>query len=155
MTATERPELVAGVKWPEIQMPGDIFLHDEDQPWVDMEGFPGSQVKVLYADQESNTVAFLYKLQPHSSFAIHEHICRAFAYTLEGEWWYGDTYQKKGSMAIEVPGSTHFPVTKETGFTVLAILAGEPGGTVLLRSQDPETLEVAELGAEFFASLMK
>jgi hypothetical protein len=37
---------------------------------------------------------------------------------------------------------------------VLTIFVGEPGQEVLLRSQDPDTLEVGELGIDFFIDLM-
>lgn len=155
MGFTSAVELVPGVKWPEIQLPGDIFLHDEDRPWIDLDEYPGSGIKVLYADEATNTVAFLFRIHPHSSFPIHEHTCRAIAYTLEGEWWYGETYQKQGSLAVELPGSVHYPRTREAGMTIFAVLTGEPGGSsVLLRSQDPETLDVVELDVAWYANLM-
>jgi hypothetical protein len=37
---------------------------------------------------------------------------------------------------------------------VLTVFIGKPGQEVLLRSQDPETLEVGELGIDFFIDLM-
>ncbi len=147
-------QLIAGTPWPAIEQPGDAFVGAEDRPWVEMTGFPGSAVKVLYADRASNTAAFLYRLGPNQDFPMHEHRCRAFAYTLEGKWNYGDTHLQEGSLAVEQVGSTHFPQTRETGFTVFTLLVGEPGETVLLRSQDPNTLEVAELGIDYFIDLM-
>jgi hypothetical protein len=85
---------------------------------------------------------------------MHEHLCTAIAYTLHGDWWYGDIKLRKGSLAYETPGSSHAPATADTGFTVLTIFVGEPGQEVLLRSQDPDTLEVGELGIDFFIDLM-
>ena len=58
-------QLVAGTPWPAIERPGDAFVGADDRPWVEMTGFPGSAVKVLYADRASNTVAFLYRLGPN------------------------------------------------------------------------------------------
>jgi len=147
--------LQGGTPWPAIMRPGDAFVDDESKPWVEMEGYSGSAVKVLYADRSSNTVAFLYRLGPNQSFPMHEHRCRAFAYTLNGNWNYGDVHLKPGGLAVEQVGSTHFPETGDTGFTVFAVLIGEPGQDVLLRSQDPATNEVAELGIDYFMELME
>ena len=146
--------LPGGKAWPAIERPGDDFINDADRPWVDMEGYPGSAIKVLYADRASRTAAFLYRLGPNQNFPMHEHRCRAFAYTLEGKWNYGDVHLGPGGLAVEQVGSTHFPETRDTGFTVFAVLIGDPGEDVMLRSQDPETLEVAELGIDYFIDLM-
>lgn len=146
--------LPAGKPWPAIAQPGDAFVAGDAHPWHDMVGYPGSAIKVLYADAASNTVAFLYRLGPNQSFPMHEHRCRAFAYTLDGNWNYGDIHLAPGGLAVEQVGSTHYPETRETGFTVFTVLVGEPGETVLLRSQDPVTGEVAELGIEYFIGLM-
>lgn len=146
--------LKAGAPWPALTQAGDAFVADSDRPWVEMEGFAGSAVKVLYADRESQTVAFLYRLGPNQSFPMHEHRCRAFAYTIEGKWNYGDVFLQGGSLAVEQVGSTHFPETRETGFTVFALLIGNPGEPVLLRSQDPETGDVAELDIDYFIGLI-
>lgn len=146
--------LTGGVPWPAITRPGDHFVGDAERPWVPMEGFEGSAIKVLYADRESRTVAFLYRLGANQSFPMHEHRCRAFAYTLDGDWNYGDVKLAPGGLAVEQVGSTHFPETAETGFTVFALLIGDPDENILLRSQDPETLEVAELDIDYFIDLM-
>ena len=148
-------KLKTGSPWPAITQAGDCYIEDSEQPWVDMEGYPGSAIKVLYADRESNPVSFLYRLGPNQTFPMHEHRCRAFAYTLDGDWSYGDVHLSKGALAVEQVGSTHFPETKKTGFTVFTILIGNPGEKVLLRSQDPETLEDSELDIEYFIGLMK
>jgi len=147
--------LAAGAPWPAIMRPGDAFIGADEHPWVDMEGYTGSAIKVLYADRASQTVAFLYRLGPNQNFPMHEHRCRAFAYTLQGDWNYGDVHLSAGALAVEQIGSTHFPETRETGFTVFALLVGVPGERVLLRSQDPTTGEVAELDIEYFMSLMR
>lgn len=148
------PPLASNGPWPAIMRPGDCFIQDDERPWVEMEGYSGSAIKVLYADRASRTVAFLYRLGPNQSFPMHEHRCRAFAYTLDGKWNYGDVHLAPGGLAIEQVGSTHFPETADTGFTVFALLIGEPGQEVLLRSQDPETLEVSELDFDYFLGLM-
>jgi hypothetical protein len=85
---------------------------------------------------------------------MHEHLCTAIAYTLHGDWAYGDIKLHKGSLAFETPGSTHAPSTGDTGFSVITVLIGAPGQEALLRSQDPDTLEVTELGMDFFIDLM-
>ncbi len=149
------PILEGGAPWPAIERPGDAFVDADDGNWVSMTGYPGSAVKVLYADRDTNTAAFLYRLGPNQNFPMHEHRCRAFAYTIEGKWNYGDTHLREGSLAVEQVGSTHFPQTRETGFTVFTLLVEEPGETVLLRSQDPELLELAELGIDYFIDLMR
>lgn len=149
------PPLAGGKPWPMITRPGDAFIGENDHPWVAMEGYPGSAIKVLYADRASHTVAFLYRLGPNQSFPMHEHRCRAFAYTLEGDWNYGEVFLSRGSLAVEQVGSTHFPETRDTGFTVFALLIGDPNETVMLRSQDPTTGEIAELGIDYFISLMQ
>jgi len=137
-----------------IQLPADVFVHSDERPWVQMGEFGGSYVKVLYADKKTNTTVFLYQLAPDSSFPMHEHLCTAIAYTLHGNWAYGDISLRKGSLAFETAGSSHAPETWETGFTVLTVFIGAPGQEVLLRSQDPDTLEVGELGIDFFIDLM-
>ncbi len=152
--AGEHPApLPAGTPWPAITRPGDTFIDDDARPWVEMEGYPGSAIKVLYADRASNTVAFLYRLGPNQTFPMHEHRCRAFAYTLDGNWNYGDVHLAPGGLAVEQVGSTHFPETRDTGFTVFAVLIGDPGEPVLLRSQDPATNAVSELGIDYFIDL--
>jgi hypothetical protein len=148
------PPLQSTGPWPAIMRPGDTFVDDDSRPWVPMEGYSGSAIKVLYADRASNAAAFLYQLGPNQNFPMHEHRCRAFAYTLDGDWNYGDVHLKPGGLAVEQVGSTHFPETGDTGFTVFAVLIGEPGQDVLLRSQDPATNEVSELGIEYFIELM-
>ena len=151
---TDTPAPLAGGKpWPAILRPGDDFIADADRPWVEMDGYPGSAIKVLYADRDTCTVAFLYRLGPNQSFPMHEHRCRAFAYTLDGEWNYGDVHLAPGGLAVEQVGSTHFPETRDTGFTVFALLVGEPDEPALLRSQDPETLDVVELDIDYFIGL--
>jgi|688.fasta_scaffold376665_2 quercetin dioxygenase-like cupin family protein len=154
MSTVKSEGLVAGVPWPMIQLPEDVFVHSDERPWVQMGEFGGSYVKVLYADKAKNTTVFLYQLAPDSSFPMHEHLCTAIAYTLHGNWAYGDISLRKGSLAFETAGSSHAPETWETGFTVLTVFIGAPGQEVLLRSQDPETLEVGELGIDFFIDLM-
>ena len=146
--------LTGGAPWPAITRPGDAFVDDAERPWVQMVGFEGSAVKVLYADKASRTVAFLYRLGPNQSFPMHEHRCRAFAYTLDGDWNYGDVKLHPGGLAVEQVGSTHFPATADTGFTVFTLLIGDPGEDVMLRSQDPDTLEVEELDIDYFIGLM-
>lgn len=148
------PNLAAGTPWPMIQLPDDVFVHGENRPWVAMGEFGGSYVKVLHADKETNIAVFLYQLAPNSTFPMHEHLCTAIAYTLHGDWAYGDIDLHKGSLAFETPGSTHAPTTGDTGFTVITVLIGAPGQEAILRSQDPETLEVTELGIDFFVDLM-
>jgi quercetin dioxygenase-like cupin family protein len=154
-TGTSVPSpLPAGAPWPAVARPGDTFVNDDQRAWVEMAGYPGSAIKVLYADRASNTAAFLYRLAPNQSFPMHEHRCRAFAYTLDGDWNYGNVELAPGGLAVEQVGSTHYPETGATGFTVFTVLIGEPGEEILLRSQDPDTGEVAELGIEYFVELM-
>ncbi len=155
VTTANPPPLVGGQPWPMVTRPGDAFIGANERQWVDMEGYPGSAIKVLYADRATQTVAFLYRLGPDQNFPMHEHRCRAFAYTLDGDWNYGDVYLSTGSLAVEQVGSTHFPETRETGFTVFTLLIGEPNEPVMLRSQDPRTGEIAEIGIDYFISLMK
>ena len=73
MSTVKSEGLVAGVPWPMIQLPADVFIHSDERPWVQMGEFGGSYVKVLYADKETNTTVFLYQLAPDSSFPMHEH----------------------------------------------------------------------------------
>ncbi|PLW83306.1 hypothetical protein CWI75_07865 [Kineobactrum sediminis] len=155
MSTPGSSDLSPGTKWPMVQLPDDIFIHSEDRPWVAMGEFGGSYVKVLHADKTNNIAVFLYQLSPNSVFPMHEHLCTAIAYTLQGDWAYGDIELHKGSFAFETPGSTHAPTTGDTGFTVMTVLIGSPGQEAILRSQDPETLEVTELGIDFFIDLMK
>jgi hypothetical protein len=152
--ANPPPPLQGGIPWPGITRPGDTFVDDDSRPWVEMVGFVGSAVKVLYADRATNIAAFLYRLGANQSFPMHEHRCRAFAYTLDGNWKYGDVHLSPGGLAVEQVGSTHFPETAGTGFTVFTVLIGEPGQGVLLRSQDPTTNDVTELGIDYFIELM-
>lgn len=154
MSSQDSASQSPSARWTMLQLPDDVFVHSETRPWVAMGEFGGSYVKVLHADKARNIAVFLYQLSPNSVFPMHEHLCTAIAYTLHGDWAYGDIELHKGSLAFETPGSTHAPVTGDTGFTVITVLLGEPGQKALLRSQDPETLEVSELGIEFFIELM-
>lgn len=155
MEATTDFELVAGVPWPEIIQPGDRCVHFADRPWVLMEGYEGTYIKVLYADKEKNMAVILGKMGPNWSFPIHEHTCRALAFTLDGAWSYGDKHMTKNSLMFEDVGSTHLPETGAEGFTVLTVLIGAPGQDTLLRIQDPESLEVYEQGIDYFIDLME
>lgn len=149
--------LVAGQSWPVIHMETDQVIHDEERPWVEMKGlgYEGSYIKVLYADPETNTVAFLYDMAPGQAFPIHEHRCRVLAYTLEGEWWYDErTKLKKGTTIFEGLGSTHFPQSGDQGFKAFVVLLGQPGEDVLIRRQHPETLEVVDIDIDYFVRMM-
>lgn len=149
--------LVAGQPWPVIHMDADQVIRDEERPWVEMKGlgYNGSYIKVLYADPETNTVAFLYNMAPGQAFPIHEHRCRVLAYTLEGEWWYDErTTLNKGTTIFEEVGSTHFPQSSDKGFKAFVVLLGQPGENVLIRRQDPETLEVVDIDFDYFVRMM-
>jgi quercetin dioxygenase-like cupin family protein len=151
------PRLVPGHPWPVIHMKADEVIHDEDRPWVEMKGlgYEGSYIKVVYADRQSNTVAFLYDMAPGKAFPMHEHRCRVIAYTLSGEWWYDErSALKEGTTIFEERGSTHFPQSGAQGFKAFVVLLGEPDDPVLIRRQHPETLEVVDIDIDYFVRLM-
>jgi anti-sigma factor ChrR (cupin superfamily) len=84
-------------------------------------GYPGTEMKVLYIDDEAHSVHFLFSMKAGTGFPRHLHVCRAIVYTVEGEWDYEEGHMGPGSLVIEDPGSYHTPTTK-TGCVLLTHL---------------------------------
>ena len=109
-------------------------VESDNTPWLPYGLVEGCKFRVLKADAASNTVVLNFLMPPHCTTQLHDHFCTAMAYTLEGEWMYGDQVFSKGDLAFEVPGEVHQPVTGEKGARLLTILFGGPDESRFLKN---------------------
>ena len=119
--------------------------------WKAVEGQPGNYIKVLALDPERHRVDFLFKQDPHASFARHNHVCTAVALTLEGIWGYreGEELMFPGTFSYEPSGSAHTPYATATGMVVYASFQGH--NETMLEILDENDKVIGELKLDFFA----
>jgi len=103
-------------------------------PWLPYGLVKDCKFRVLKADETSNTVILNFLMPPNCTTQLHDHFCTAMAYTIDGEWMYGDQVFSKGDVAFEVPGEVHQPVTGDRGAELLTILFGGPTESRFLRN---------------------
>lgn len=109
-------------------------IESRNTPWLPYGLVDGCKFRVLKADEDSNTVILNFLMPPNCTTQLHDHFCTAMAYTLEGEWMYGDQVFSRGDVAFEVPGELHQPVTGDQGAELLTILFGGKGEDRFLRN---------------------
>ncbi|MCY4426081.1 MAG: cupin domain-containing protein [Halieaceae bacterium] len=109
-------------------------IESSNTPWLPYGLVEGCSFRVLKTHEASNTVVLNFLMPPNCTTQLHDHFCTAMAYTLEGEWMYGNQVFKQGDLAFEVPGEIHQPVTGEAGAQLLTILFGGPGENRFLRN---------------------
>ena len=95
--------------------------------------------KVLKADPENRRAVVKIKFGKNANMPRHYHHCRAFAYTLSGEWEYDNGGFKAGDIAYESQGEEHTP-TSENGAEMIILFDSDtddfldnylPDGTVI------------------------
>ena len=67
--------------------------------------------KVLKADPENKRAVVKIKFGTNAAMPRHYHHCRAFAYTLSGEWEYDNGSFRSGDIAYESLGEEHTPTS--------------------------------------------
>jgi hypothetical protein len=119
--------------------------------WRAVDGQPGNYIKVLALDHVRHRVDFLFKQDPHASFARHNHVCTAVALTLEGIWGYreGEELMFPGTFSYEPSGSAHTPYATATGMVVYASFQGS--SDLMLEIIDENGNVTGELTLDFFA----
>lgn len=115
-------------------------LNDGDRPWLPLDGSGKNFLKIIQVNDALNQVVLMLKLGPNAIYPQHSHCATAIAFTVEGEWEYAEGVLRKGSVALEPPGSDHTPLVSDKGTLVFAVLTGTdeniaempmPDGTVL------------------------
>ena len=95
--------------------------------------------KVLKSDPENRRAVVKIKFGENASMPRHFHHCRAFAYTISGEWEYENGSFKRGDIAYESHGEEHTP-TSEHGAEMIILFDSDtddfldnylPDGTVI------------------------
>lgn len=95
-------------------------------PWLPWGLVDGAEFRILKADEEHNICVLNFRMGPHTITQNHDHFSVAMAYTVSGEWQYGDKVFKQGDIAYEHPGEVHQPVTKDHSMELLTIFIGTP-----------------------------
>ena len=112
----------------------------------------GTEFRVLKVDETNNIVVLNFRMGPHTVTQRHDHHCTAMAYTLKGQWTYGDSVFEEGDLAFEHPGEVHQPVTRDRGVELLTILIGGRGNRKLLQNYE-EDGSTYVLGVRFFKAV--
>lgn len=109
-------------------------IQEQEMEWVEVS--PGSYFKALAIHEPTNTVAFGFKMDKGApDFPSHFHICRAMAFTVEGQFGYreGTNMVDTGMFSYEAAGSFHTPYSN-TGFQSRGIF--ESDTEVLLENHE-------------------
>jgi hypothetical protein len=101
-------------------------------PWLTYPLIKDSKFKILKVDETTNTVILRFKMGPNVVTPRHGHYCVATAYTLDGEWFYGDLAFRKGDVAFEDTLEVHQPLTRAVGAELLTTFIGGPNEDRLL-----------------------
>lgn len=126
-------------------------IQEQEMDWVEVA--PGSYFKALAIHQPTNTVAFAFKMDKGApDFPSHFHICRAMAFTVEGQFGYreGTNTVDTGMFSYEAAGSFHTPYSN-TGFQSRGIF--ESDNNILLENHagpDPRSDVTGTLNVEHF-----
>jgi hypothetical protein len=129
-------------------------IQEQEMEWVEVA--PGSYFKALTIHVPTNTVAFAFKMDKGApDFPSHFHICRAMAFTVEGEFGYreGTNMVTQGMFSYEAAGSFHTPFS-ESGFQSRGIF--ESDSNILLENHegpDPRSDVISTLTVEDFVAL--
>lgn len=129
-------------------------IQEQEMEWVEVA--PGSYFKALAIHVPTNTVAFAFKMDKGApDFPSHFHICRAMAFTVEGEFGYreGDNMVQQGMFSYEAAGSFHTPYSV-TGFQSRGIF--ESDSNVLLENHagpDPRSEVISTLTVQDFVDI--
>lgn len=129
-------------------------IQEQEMEWVEVA--PGSYFKALTIHVPTNTVAFAFKMDKGApDFPSHFHICRAMAFTVEGEFGYreGENLVKQGMFSYEAAGSFHTPYSV-TGFQSRGIF--ESDSPVLLENHegpDPRSEVISTLTVQDFIDI--
>jgi len=77
----------------------------QDRSGTRCRGFPtgswrGPSFRVLKVDETNNIVVLNFRMGPHTVTQRHDHHCTAMAYTLKGQWTYGDCVFEEGRSRV-------------------------------------------------------
>ena len=103
-------------------------------PWIPYGLVEGTEWRVLKADEDNNIVILNFRMPPHCVTQSHDHYCNALAYTVSGEWMYGEQVFRQGDVAYEFPGEVHQPVTGDHSAELLTVMIGRHGEPRFLRN---------------------
>ena len=129
-------------------------IQEQEMEWVEVA--PGSYFKTLTVHVPTNTVAFAFKMDKGApDFPPHFHICRAMAFTVEGQFGYreGDNMVDQGMFSYEAAGSFHTPYSN-TGCQSRGIF--ESDCNILLENHehpDPASEVTSQLTVQDFVNM--
>ena len=92
------------------------FVDTGSVPWV--ETGPGSKMKVIYHDPDTDMLTILSKLEPGSGIPAHKHEDLEQTFVLEGSLVDAEGECTAGNFVIRAKGSHHAP-TAPNGCTML------------------------------------
>jgi anti-sigma factor ChrR (cupin superfamily) len=92
------------------------FIETETLPWI--ETSPGSRMKVIYHDPETDMLTILAKLEPGAGIPPHVHEDLEQTFVLEGSLVDDEGACTAGNFVIRAKGSRHSPVAPN-GCTML------------------------------------
>jgi anti-sigma factor ChrR (cupin superfamily) len=92
------------------------FIDTEQLPWI--ETSPGSRMKVIYHDPETDMLTILAKLEPGAGIPPHVHEDLEQTFVLEGSLVDDEGTCTAGNFVIRAKGSRHSPVAPN-GCTML------------------------------------
>ena len=127
-------------------------IDPQQVPWLPYGLIEGTQFRVLKVDPRNNIVVLNFRMGPRTVTQKHDHHCTALAYTLGGQWMYGDQVFEKGDLAFEQPGEIHQPITRDHGAELLTIMIGGRGNPRLLQNYE-EDGSTYILGTRFFSAV--
>lgn len=130
--------------------PGVVNVNPALVEWKPVDGSPGNFIKVLHIDEPTNRVDFLFRQDPHCSFAKHVHQCQVATVTLDGEWGYreGDEKLFTGCYAYDAPGTMHTPYSTDRGMLVFATF--QATSSIFLDYIDDDGAVTGHMDMDFF-----
>ncbi len=135
---------------PRLVYPGIVNVNPDLLRWREIEGNPGTYVKVLALQPERFRVDFLYRQDPGATFKRHNHHCTVITYTIAGEWGYreADEVFTPGCFAFEDHAPAHTPYATEKGMLLYASFEGR--GPLFLETLDERDRVTGIVDLDFF-----
>jgi anti-sigma factor ChrR (cupin superfamily) len=101
------------------------FINTDSVPWI--ETSPGSKIKVIYHDPETDLLTILGKLEPGAGIPPHVHEDLEQTFVLEGSLVDDEGECTAGNFVIRAKGSRHSPVAPN-GCTMLVFFMKPTAG---------------------------
>jgi len=83
--------------------------------------FPGIDVKQLFVDPETKSVASLLRMRPGAVYPPHRHAGYEHCYVIEGDVFSSDHALSAGDYEVNAPNSDHVSITTKNGCVLLLI----------------------------------